>query len=79
MALGKETLQRQLAIARTDLAACEKSLDEKGVAANKRKRNSLWRNLESSCRDIVNRLNAVIVIQERDAECERRKAEAAAS
>jgi hypothetical protein len=78
MALGKETLERQLANARADLASCEKSLDENGVAADQRKRNSLWRNLESKCRDIVKRVNTVKAIEERDAECVRRKAEATA-
>ena len=75
MPLKKDNLERQLALATEDLEKRVKALDEKGVDAKARSKDSQWRSLNAKCRRIRNRLNTVASIAERDAECERRKAE----
>jgi|SaaInl4_100m_RNA_FD_contig_21_3697476_length_358_multi_5_in_0_out_0_1 hypothetical protein len=78
MPLGKDSLERQLATASANLDVHVKKLDEKGVAADQRKRDSIWRALESKVRSLKRRIIAVNAVAERDAECERRKEAAAA-
>ncbi len=77
MPLKKDTLERQLALATKDLENFVKALDEKGVDTKARSRNSQWRSLNAKCRRIRHRIAVVGEIAERDAECERRKAESA--
>lgn len=77
MPLKKDTLERQLALATKDLENFVKALDEKGVDAKARSKNSQWRSLNAKCRRIRHRMAVVGQIAERDAECERRKAESA--
>lgn len=78
MPMGQESLERQLALASAVLTNCVAKLDQKGVAADQRKRNSVWRGLESKVRTLKRRMNTVKAIAERDAECVRRKTEVAA-
>ncbi|MBI1313837.1 hypothetical protein GC176_21295 [bacterium] len=77
MPLKTDTLQRQLALATEDLQKRVKVLDEKGVDAKGRSRDSQWRSLNAKCRRIRHRIAVVGEIAERDAECERRKQESA--
>lgn len=77
MPLKKDSLERQLALATEDLEKRVKALDEKGVDAKARSKDSQWRSLNAKCRRIRSRLNTVASIAERDAECERRKSESA--
>ena len=78
MGVGKEAVERRLALAQVYLDSCVKKLDEKGVAAKQRKRDSRWRSLESKTRSIKRRIHAVDAVAERDAECVRRKEAASA-
>lgn len=78
MGQTRESLERQLKIATADLEKCVAALDEKGVAADKRKADSKWRSLDANCRQLKNRLSAVEAIAAREAECQQRKEAAAA-
>ena len=73
-----DSLDRQLVIAREKLANYVSILDEKKVAEGQRKRDPIWRNLDSKCRQIRTRMVAVDAIAAREAECQQRKEAAAA-
>ena len=78
MGLNTDTLGRQLAIAAGKLEAYVKQLDENGVAAAARKRDSVWRKLDANRRALRNRVLAAEAVLAREAECLRRKEAAAA-
>lgn len=73
MPLKKDSLERQLALATEDLQNRVKALDEKGVDAKARSKDSQWRSLNAKCRRIRHRMAVVGQIAARDAECEQRK------
>lgn len=79
MGQTRDSLERQLEVAREKLNKYVSILDERGVDAALRKRDSIWRNLDSKCRQIRTRMVAVDAIAAREAECEQRKAAAAAA
>lgn len=78
MGLSKDTLERQLAIATENLESHVKTLDEKGVAADVRKRDSVWRKLDAARRALRNRIIAAEAVLAREVECAKRKEAAAA-
>lgn len=77
MPLKKDSLERQLALAKQELEKRIKALDAKGVDEKARSRDSQWRSLDAKCRRIRHRISAVEAIDARDAECEQRKQESA--
>jgi hypothetical protein len=78
MGQTQDTLDRQLAIAREELGKYVSILDEKKVAETERKRDPIWRNLDSKCRQVRTRMMAVKALAAREAECAQRKEAAAA-
>ncbi|NQV24808.1 MAG: hypothetical protein HQ518_10615 [Rhodopirellula sp.] len=78
MGQTQDSLDRQLAIARTELGKYVSILDEKKVAAADRRRDPIWRNLDAKCRQIRTRMVAVDAVAAREAECKQRKEAAAA-
>lgn len=78
MGQTQESLDRQLTIAKEKLASYVSILDEKKVAEADRRKDPVWRNLDSKCRQIRSRMGAVAEIAAREAECQQRKEAAAA-
>jgi len=74
MPLKRAQLERQLAVAVDDLAAWEKTLDERGVAADARKKEPKWRKLNATRRQLKTRLYAVAAVEAREADVAERKA-----
>ena len=74
MPLKRETIERQLATAQADLAACVSKLKESGVDAKAYRKNVNWRNLDAKCRQLKSRLFSVKSTEDREAECATRKA-----
>ena len=73
MGQKRDNLERQLNQASTELSAYEKQLEEGGVAAATRPRNPKWRNLNSLCRQLRNRLNAVARVEANNVDVAKRK------
>lgn len=78
MGQTQDSLDRQLTIAQEELAKYVSILNEKKVAEGDRKRDSIWRSLDSKCRGIRTRMVAVEAVAAREAECAQRKEAAAA-
>ncbi|MFT4555827.1 MAG: hypothetical protein ACKVII_17030 [Planctomycetales bacterium] len=78
MGQTQDSLDRQLTVAREELAKYVSILDEKKVAEGDRKRDPIWRNLDSNCRQVRTRMCAVDAVAAREAECAQRKEAAAA-
>jgi hypothetical protein len=78
MGQTQDSLDRQLTIAREELAKYVSILDEKKVEEGVRKRDPIWRNLDSKCRQIRTRMVAVDAVAAREAECAQRKEAATA-
>ena len=78
MGQTQDSLDRQLTIAREELAKYVAVLDEKKVEEGVRKRDAIWRNLDSKCRQIRTRMVAVAAVAAREAECAQRKEAATA-
>lgn len=78
MGLNTDTLERQLALAVEELESHIKTLDANGVAADARKRDSVWRKLDANRRAIRNRIIAAEAVLAREAECAKRKEAATA-
>ena len=74
MPLKRESVERQLATAQEDLAACVSKLKETGVDAKSYRKNVNWRNLDAKCRQLKSRLASVKATEDREAECATRKA-----
>jgi hypothetical protein len=75
MPLSRTTLERQLQTANSDLAACAKTLQEKGLTEADLKRNTKWRSLNAHIRTIRRRLAAVTATEANNAAVEKHKAE----
>ena len=71
-------LERQIETAKEHLATWEKTLDERGVAADARKKEPKWRHLDANRRQLITRLRAVQAVEEREKAAAERKAAAAA-
>jgi hypothetical protein len=78
MGQTQDSLDRQLAIAREELGKYVSILDEKKVTETERKRDPIWRNLDSKCRQVRTRMFAVEAVAAREAECAKRKEAATA-
>ena len=78
MPLKRAQLERQIAAAEEDLAAWEKTLDERKVAKKERRKEPKWRHLDANRRQLKTRLYAVAAIEAREADVAERKAAAAA-
>ena len=78
MGQTRDSLERQLQIAREELAKYVSILDERKVDNALRKRDPIWRNLDSKCRQIKTRLVSVDALAAREAECLKRKEAATA-
>ncbi len=66
MSLRRAQLERQLKNAEAAVAEYCKVLDEKNVAADQRKKNPKWRNLDASRVQIINRLKSLKVMEDRE-------------
>lgn len=66
MPLTRSQLERQISAAQEDLAAWEKTLDGRGIAADARRKEPKWRKLDATCRQLKTRLCAVAEIEERE-------------
>ncbi len=75
--MDRERIERQLKQAENELAAWEKELDSRKVAAEERKKNTKWRHLDADRRALVRRINAVKAVEAREADALARKAEGA--
>lgn len=73
MGMKRENLECQLNRASTELSACEKQLDQNGVAAAGRALNPKWRNLSARCRQLRRRLIAVTRVEANNVEVTQRK------
>jgi hypothetical protein len=78
MGLNTDTLERQLALAVEELESHIKTLDANGVAADARKRDSIWRKLDANRRALRNRILAAEAVLAREEECAKRKEAATA-
>jgi hypothetical protein len=72
MALSKETLQNSLAVAQKTLSAWEKSLETRNAALPEKervtnKKDPKWRKFNADCADIQARLDAIKVVEDRNA------------
>ncbi len=74
MPLTRSQLERQISAAQEDLAAWEKKLDERGLAADARRKEPKWRKLDASCRQLKTRLYAVVAIEQREKDLAERAA-----
>jgi hypothetical protein len=79
MPLHEKTLNQQLQHARNSLAAWVSLMDERGIAADARRRDPKWRNLNAACSQIEARMRAVQAVTAVSEELKRRKAERAAA
>jgi len=79
MPLHQKTLNQQLQHARDTLAAWVSLMDERGVAADARRRDPKWRNLNAACSQIEARVRAVQAVATVSEDLKRRKAERAAA
>lgn len=79
MTLSRDDHQRQLQIARQELQAWTKVLDDRGVAADKREDDPRWRQFHANCLQIEARLRTVGGIEKIEAERQARKAEKASA
>jgi hypothetical protein len=75
MGLKRPVLERSLEYASGDLAAWVKVLESRGVTVKAFKRCPKWREFNAKVRQIRRRINAVAVIEAREVECLRMKAE----
>ena len=78
MGQKRPNLEWQLSHANTELSACEKELDQQGLAAEARPRNPKWRNLNARCRQLRSRLGAVAKVEANNESLIQRKAAALA-
>jgi hypothetical protein len=75
MPLDEATLKRQLGRANEDLALWVKQLESKKVAHADRRKDAVWRKLNSACNTIKTRLKAAAATKTRDAQVAQHKAE----
>ena len=75
MPLDEATLQRQLDLAKAELAVWVKKLDTKKVAATERRKDATWRRLNATCNTIKTRMKAAAAIKTRDEAVAQHKAE----
>src|ERR1700722_783001 len=66
MPLDEATLQRQLDLAKAELAVWVKKLDTKKVASNQRRKDATWRKLNAACNTIKTRMKAAAAVKTRD-------------
>ena len=76
MPLKRANIERQLATADENLAACVSKLKAAGVDPKAYRKNAIWRNLDATCRQLKTRLISVKATEDREAACAARKAEA---
>lgn len=72
-------LERQFQQARDNLADWTKTLDERGVAPERRRRDSVWRHLNANCSQLAARLRATAAVEQLNDDLKQRKAEKAAA
>ncbi len=75
MPLDEATLQRQLDLAKAELAVWVKKLDTKNVAATARRKDATWRRLNATCNAIRTRMKAAAATKARDASVAQHKAD----
>src|SRR5580704_16948241 len=66
MPLDEATLQRQLDLAKAELAVWVKKLDTKKVDAKERRKDATWRRLNAACNTIKTRMKAAAAVKTRD-------------
>lgn len=74
MGLKRETLERQIAAAESQLKAFEKAIAGDDTKAQGKK-NPKWRELNATHRDLKRRLTAVAAVESRESDAHARKAE----
>jgi hypothetical protein len=75
MPLDEATLQRQLDLAKAELAVWVKKLDTKKVDVKQRRKDATWRRLNAACNTIKTRLKAAAAVKSRDAAVAQHKVE----
>lgn len=75
MQKDRKRIERQLEVAKQNVATCEKQLESAGVTGKARAKDTKWRHLNADYRQIKRRLLAVVAIEEREAAAIARKAE----
>ncbi len=65
MPLKPDRLERSLSLAQKSLQAYEEKLNSDGVAAEQRKKNPKWRELNANCQSIQTRIQAAQDLQTR--------------
>jgi hypothetical protein len=75
MGISRTTTERQLKLAKDDLAGIGARLAKEGVAEKAFSKNTSWREAEAKVRQIQRRLNTIGNVETRDAEAARVKAE----
>jgi hypothetical protein len=74
MGLDRTILERQLALAQSELTACESTLSGSGTEQGEFKRDPQWRSLNARRRQIATRLQSAGKIEKRNADLEQRRA-----
>ena len=75
MQKDRKRIERQLEVAKQNVATCEKQLETAGVTGKARTKDTKWRHLNADYRQIKRRLLAVAAIEQREADAIARKAE----
>jgi len=78
MPLKRAELETQLERAKEHVDIRENQLKEKGITGDDCRKDAKWRHYNARCSTIRTRLNAVSVVEARDAEAEKRKTEKSA-
>lgn len=76
MPLSRSVLERQIALAKTELSDWVAQLSKDGVDRAGFRNNARWRTLNARCDQIQRRLNSLAAVEANNAEVARRKAEA---
>ncbi len=77
MLKDRSRIERQLEMAKAQVATCETKLAADGITGKARNKNAVWRHLNGDYRQLRRRLLAVAALEAREAEAAKRKAERA--
>jgi hypothetical protein len=75
MQKDRNRIERQLELAKQNVAAFEKQLETAGVTGKQRAKDPKWRHLNAEYRQLRRRLLAVAGIEQREAAADQRRAE----
>lgn len=75
MQKDRNRIERQLELARENVANREKQLEAAGVTGKQKAKDPVWRHLNADYRQLRRRILAVAAVEEREAAAIQRKAE----